>query len=176
MPPIFILMGIKHCGKTTIGKILSTAMKIDFIDLDDEVEKQYSPDRNLSFRKIYQKLGREGFSHLETAALRKLYTEISKPFILSLGGGTVENSKAVDILKKSGFKIYLKEEELTLYKRILSNGLPPFLDSFDPGQQFHALYLKRDSLYTALADLTVKLEGRNPAAAAEAVRSAIKTV
>ncbi len=176
MPLIFILMGIKHCGKTTIGKLLSTTLEMDFIDLDREVEKQYSPDLRVSFREVYRKVGRAGFAQLETAALKKLYTEVSKPLILSLGGGTIENTKAVEILKQSGLKVYLKEKETTLYKRILSNGLPPFLDSSDPRQQFHALYLKRDSMYTALADLTVKLEGRDPTEAAAAVLSAITTI
>lgn len=176
MPLIFILMGIKHCGKTTIGRLLSGALEMDFIDLDYEVEKQYSPDRKVSFREVYCKVGRMGFAQLETAALKKLYTEVSKPLILSLGGGTIENKRGVEILKQSGLKIYLKEEESTLYERILSNGLPPFLDSSDPRQQFHALYLKRDSMYTALADLTVKLVGKNPVEAAAAVRSAITTI
>ena len=174
MSVTYILMGIKHCGKTTVGKALSVSMDLDFIDLDHEVETEYSEDCSLGFRDIYRKVGKKGFQKLETAALKRIYSSSDRPSVLSIGGGTVENTEAVEIMKKGGLKVYLKEIEATLFKRIVSTGLPPFLNGPDPKEQFHALYIKRDLLYTELADLIVELEGRDPAAALKAVRKSIR--
>ena len=175
MSVAYIIMGIKHCGKSTIGKALADSMDFSFIDLDIEVEREYSKNRSFSFREIYKKEGKEGFHKLETAALKRLYGGSSaEPSVLALGGGTVENPEAVKILKTCGLKIYLKESEDTLFKRIISSGLPPFLDGQNPKEQFHDLYLKRDLMHTELADLIVELEGRSPSAALDAVIKSIR--
>ncbi len=41
-PPIFIVMGVSGCGKSTIGKLLAAAFKFSFFDGDD-----YHPKANV---------------------------------------------------------------------------------------------------------------------------------
>lgn len=175
MPVSYIFMGIKHCGKTTIGREFSKLTGLDFIDLDMEIENEYSEERPLNFREIYRLEGKEKFRELELSALERIYKETRDETVLSLGGGTIENIKAVEILKKSGISVYLKEAENILYNRILSSGIPPFLEGGDPEVLFHKLYIKRDRLYGKFADLTVELNGRNPSEAAQKVNRSIKS-
>ena len=82
----------------------------------------------------------------ETEALKK-YLDACPPDavrILALGGGTLENSEALKLIKESGSPIFvLDEEEEVLYERIIRNGIPPFLETGSPRQAFAELYCKR---------------------------------
>jgi len=164
---MFVLMGIKHCGKSTVGKLIAVRKKIPFFDLDDELEYEFSPDRRFSFREIYGTVGISGFHELEIKALKRIDRLNLDEAVLSLGGGTVENTEAMNIVEKLGLSVYLKEKEDRLFKRIRETGIPPFLEGDNPSALFHDLYERRDSLYLSHADIIINLDGRNPEDAAE---------
>jgi shikimate kinase len=157
---IYILGGIKHSGKSSIGKAAAIMLSIPFFDLDNlMVDKCGSGIK--SARDIYNKYGKEGFQEIETDALENFIEYIKKEqiksCILALGGGTIENSGASAILEKSaeesGIKIYLKAPRELLYSRIIKKGIPPFLSKENPEKDFSVLYSRRDSLYSAFADI-----------------------
>ena len=52
-----ILIGMKACGKSTVGKILAQKLGIDFVELDIEIEKAHllSKKESLNFREIFKK-------------------------------------------------------------------------------------------------------------------------
>ena len=54
-----ILIGMKACGKSTVGKLLAQKLGIKFVELDQEIEKVHFMDKNekLSFREIFRKHG-----------------------------------------------------------------------------------------------------------------------
>jgi shikimate kinase len=84
---------------------------------------------------------------METLALKN-YLERDFPCFscLALGGGTLENPAARELLKSSPLLLCgIEEEEKVLFERILRKGLPPFLDSEDPAKTFHELYIRRSA-------------------------------
>ncbi len=164
---MFILMGIKHCGKSTVGRLIAEKRDIPFFDLDHELEYEFSPDRKFSFREIYRTEGKSVFLELEVKALKRIAGLNLKNAVLSLGGGTVENPEAMSIVKRIGISVYLKENENVLFKRIIKTGIPPFLEGDNPAALFHDLYERRDSLYLSEADIIIHLDGRTPEDAAE---------
>lgn len=93
MPVSYIFMGIKHCGKTTIGREFSKLTGLDFIDLDMEIENEYSEERPLNFREIYRLEGKEKFRELELSALERIYKETRDETVLSLGEAQLKTSK-----------------------------------------------------------------------------------
>lgn len=151
---MIVLMGIKHSGKTSLGKMAATTLNLPFLDLDNLLEAQYSKDRPLTFRELYIKLGEEGFRRLETAAVKSISME--KEGILALGGGTIENTKAMETIKKASLLVFLDTDEKVLFKRIKKNGFPTFLEK-SPEKLFSELFIKRRSLYSKMADTTLKL-------------------
>jgi len=162
-----VLMGMKHCGKTTLGSLLAARLGIPFLDLDDLVEAAAATieGRRMQVRDIYRRLGREGFRNLELRALEETAHGIEAEktsFVLALGGGTIENPEGLAVLADYGVFIYLEEEEGTLFRRILAGGLPPFLQGDDPEKAFRLLYEKRTALYRAHADLVVPVHGLTP--------------
>ncbi len=149
------LTGLKHCGKTTLGKLLAVRTGREFYDLDDLLLEQAADNGYSSVREIYRSAGREKFQEYEAAAAQKA------PFssaILSLGGGTIENKAALQSLKPHGKLIYLVVEEEVLYRRIERGGLPPFLLGPRPAEVlFHELYTRRHALYMQHSELIIEL-------------------
>jgi shikimate kinase len=165
--PILVLMGMKHCGKTTLGRLLAQRVSLPFEDLDERVCVIYQNRTGgiLPIRELFRTLGKSPFQELEVEGIRHLsesYDALSlKPScILALGGGTIENSKALSLLDPFGYYIYLEEKEEILLDRILRGGIPSFLSEQDPAGDFHRLYEYRTALYRAKADRTLSTTGK----------------
>jgi len=175
---MLILIGMKHCGKSTIGKIIAGKKNIPFIDLDDVIERVFSPGKQpgkkMTVREIYRKKGKAVFKSMETEALSLLSSKIQKPGVLALGGGTIENRGAMRLLKSNTTKLYLEIEESILWERIQKGGVPSFLDKKNPEAHFHTLYIKRTLLYRLAADIIVSLYTEKSDKAAEIIINKIR--
>jgi shikimate kinase len=152
-------MGIKHSGKTSLGKLLANTLDVPFMDLDALLEEKYSKDRRLNFRDLYLKLGESGFRNLETAAIQN--TIMSNRGILALGGGTIDNQEAMRIVKEASLLVFLDVDEKILYERIKKNGFPPFLEK-SPEKLFHELFSRRRFLYSEIADIKLEITNETP--------------
>ncbi len=156
---LIVIMGIKHSGKTSLGKLLAKDLNLPFLDLDNLLEKQYSKEGILNFRELYLKLGESGFRKLETAALNNI--AIEQKGVLALGGGTIDNSEAMGIAQKAEFLVFLDAEEQILYKRIKRNGFPSFLEE-SPEKLFSELFKRRRLLYKNIATITISITKESP--------------
>jgi shikimate kinase len=99
-------------GKTTIGKLLATALKREFIDLDQYIEIQ----ENQSISQIFKNIGESSFRSLETKYLKQLSKK--QNLILATGGGTPCSNINWAILN-SGSCVYLKCSIQSLTDRLL---------------------------------------------------------
>ena len=171
---IFI-MGMKHSGKSTLGKLLSKELSIPFFDLDREIERiEGRAIRKKRVREIYRERGKEGFQKLEEEALESIFLNEEAPLIIAIGGGTIENEKAMARLREEGTRIYLKNDADTLWRRIVKGGIPAFLSGEDPYREFLELYKKRNALYETEDCIEVSLEGKSIEEALEAVKTIVR--
>jgi len=153
-----ILTGMKHSGKSTLARMLAWEMKARGVDLDTLVEEEYRSDALVSCREIYKQHGEAFFKDLERKAAEKLAQSIKVEFLVaSLGGGTIENESAWNLLAGLGTVVYLVVDQDVLYNRIMKGGLPAFLSAEHPYEDFKALYERRSALMKKNADLTVRL-------------------
>lgn len=156
-----VLLGMKHSGKTSLGRRLAERWGVTFKDLDDIVEQLFDPARTLSCREIYRLYGLEYFSELETKAATQLTEEMATAVLVAaLGGGTIENTSAMNALKDRALKVYLRDDPSVLFERIMRNGLPAFLDAGKPRTSFDSLYARRTALFEKEADLTIAIDGK----------------
>eukprot|EP00831_Metopus_contortus_P025426 TRINITY_DN21910_c0_g1_i1.p5 TRINITY_DN21910_c0_g1~~TRINITY_DN21910_c0_g1_i1.p5 ORF type:complete len:135 (+),score=31.02 TRINITY_DN21910_c0_g1_i1:481-885(+) len=95
-----ILIGMPGCGKTTIGRIISRELKINFYDMDEYIEKITGKKISELFEK-----GEDYFRSIETS----MCIELSKKnnSIISTGGGVVKNKNNIDYLKENGIIIFV---------------------------------------------------------------------
>jgi shikimate kinase len=155
-----LITGMKHCGKTTVGKLAADALTAGFVDIDSLIEELYR-DKNgvdLTCREIYRK-GSQIFQAFEMEAAEKLLT-FPHHLVAAAGGGLCENEQAAAILKNRFLWIYLSEEANILYKRIISRGIPAFLPVDDAYNGFLKIYKKRSSIYENSADIKISARGR----------------
>ncbi|OQA44332.1 MAG: Shikimate kinase [Spirochaetes bacterium ADurb.Bin315] len=136
------LCGIKHSGKTTIGKLLAKRLGRRWYDLDREIERKIGEP----IRTFYRAFGQEAFQQLEVEVLEAIIGE--ENLVISLGGGAADNDPLMKMVKERGTLVYLYLEEAHLLERILLGGIPPFLDEEDVEGSFHRLYERRNRRYS----------------------------
>jgi shikimate kinase len=147
--------GIKHSGKSTLGKLAAQALGYSWVDLDDLVLQGIAPYH--SIRDFYQEAGKEAFMEEEVRALKAFLKTRETPYIISLGGGASDNQALIDVIKQSGKLVYLEVKEPVLLQRILEGGVPPFLDPSHIEASFASLYERRHARYSNICDIMVRL-------------------
>ncbi len=134
---LILISGLKHSGKSTLGKNLAERLGYEFYDLDLELSSEDPLRRNLSARDIWKNLGEGIFRSWETAAARRM-ASVCNIGVLALGGGTMDNSDAMKSLDsvKSRVWWFLDEDPLILWERVMAGGIPAFLDPERPKDDF----------------------------------------
>lgn len=173
-----ILIGMKGCGKTTVGMLLAENLSIPFIDCDAEIEKicQQEQGETLPFRRIFERYGEEYFHTLEIQALRKIArVGEEKQFVLSCGGRTPLFSENQEILLQLGKIIFLNVEKSILLKRILAQGIPAFFPyQDDPQKSLDILLEQRAPIYRRCADIVLDLAAEAPEAVVSTILEEVK--
>ena len=100
-----VLMGCKHCGKTTQGRLLAQRLGRDFIDTDDEISRL----RGVDFRTLYKTKGPAEFTLAEEEACREIMKEHSgSALVISTGGGICDNPPALQALRDCETFVFLR--------------------------------------------------------------------
>ena len=136
-----VLVGMASCGKSYIGEVLAKKLDRCFVDIDKEIEKEYS----LSPSEIITNSGEEYFREIETKVLSRFAKE--KSLVIATGGGVVTREENYQVLKQQGFIIWLERDikELTTVDRVLS-----------AKYGISRLYEERKPLYEMFSDIVVK--------------------
>lgn len=156
-----LIVGLKHCGKSSIGRELAKQLSIDFYDMDDVLESIYKKENgnSLSAREIY-KIGRGVFWEYETKAVRYLLIKAKEKTILVAGGGGIcDNSIAIELLANMFNLIYIEEEVDVLYNRIIKNGIPAFLPKKNTYEAFRKIYTTRSEKNNNIANIKITAMG-----------------
>lgn len=161
-----ILIGMKGCGKTTIGTLLAEKLQVPFIDSDTEIEKMHKRERYeaLSFRQIFQQCGEEYFHELDSRTLKHIAREFDNTdFVFACGGRTPLQEKNQEIFPELGTIIFLNVEKSFLLMRILAQGIPVFFPyQDDPARSLDELLTERVSAYKKLANITLDIGEETP--------------
>lgn len=146
------LCGFMGCGKSTIGKAVAVLTKSGFVDTDNYIEQEH----NMTIKEIFAKYGEGHFRELERCACCEI--ALKDNMIVSLGGGTVLDSKNVEVLKQGG-KIIFIDTSLEIIKQRLSNDTDrPLLQNSDKNY-IDDLYNYRYPIYRRVADVIIDGSG-----------------
>lgn len=154
-----ILIGYPSSGKSYFGSLLSHKLKCPFIDTDRFVEELYQNkyQEKESCREIFLKLGEDGFRKLEKKVIDHLHVHRA---VIAVGGGTLLNADNCSKLEKLGIFVYLEADSETIKKRILSQGIPSFLDSQNLDLSFEKMFAERRLIYETMATFRIKIQGK----------------
>ena len=152
-----VLMGFMGAGKTTIGKKLASALKYEFIDTDEWIEKEQG--RKIS--DIFAEDGEAAFRDMETDLLKRLQNRTEK-FVLSIGGGMPVREENRALLRNLGAVIYLKTSKEEIIRRVSGSRNRPLLQSGDLEKKVTNLMCAREQIYMETAHVEVITDGKNP--------------
>ena len=145
-----IFLGMMGSGKSSIGLLVAKKLKLNFIDIDNEIEKKLG----LKISKIFEDKGEDFFRKVEEkVTLKKLKIHSS---VISLGGGAFMNENIRKEVLKSHISFWLNWSNNTLLKRIKNSKKRPLvINSSD--DQIIDLIEKRSKVY-AKASFEIKCD------------------
>ena len=149
-----ILIGPMASGKSTVGRRLSKRLNLDFIDVDEEVEKS----AGVSISWMFDVEGEKKFRERESKEL--INSLNADNCVIATGGGVILAEQNRSLLKK-GTVIYLEISIQTQLERTLNDKNRPLLQKSDDAKQtLKELKEIRDPLFEECANITIK-EGKN---------------
>jgi len=132
------LIGLPGAGKTTMGLELANELDIQFVDLDQEIEKA----EKLPISTIFEEKGEAYFRQLEKLHLNKVVAELSR-FVIATGGGTPCFFDNMEFMRISGETIFINTEIATIKSRIQDDSTRPLMKS----NRLEDLYHERKDWY-----------------------------
>ncbi|MEH7250914.1 shikimate kinase [Neobacillus niacini] len=96
-----VFIGFMGAGKTTIGELVAKKLFRDFIDIDEEIEKEYK----MSIPNIFEEIGEQAFREKEKEFIQNLCHYKLK--IISVGGGAFLQEEIRKVCLTSCIVFYL---------------------------------------------------------------------
>ena len=136
-----VFLGMMGSGKSSIGLLVARKLKLDFIDVDKEIEKE----QKLSISKIFEIKGEDFFRKFEqNITLKKL--KISSA-VISLGGGAFTNKNVRQEVLKNHVSFWLNCDNETLLNRIKNSEKRPLVVNSTESELIN-LIKKRSKIYS----------------------------
>ena len=142
-------------GKSTVGKIISSELFLNFFDTDEEIETR----TGASIDWIFDLEGEEGFRKRESKILEDMAQKNS--IVLSTGGGIILSETNREMLSSRGTVFYLATPIEAQLERTSKDKDRPLLKDGDPGEILKNLHTARESLYEEVSDYIVDTEGKS---------------
>ncbi len=155
-PRIVALLGLRGAGKTTIGKQLARRLRVRFVELDRQIEKE----ADMSLGELFSMYGEEHYRRLERETLARVLAD-RRAMVLATGGGIVASPDTYAMLKANAITVWLRASPEDHWNRVVRQGdRRPMAHHPQAMADLRALLASREPLY-ASADHTVDTSGRS---------------
>tara|TARA_B000000441_G_C21466935_1_gene190607 strand:- start:64 stop:576 length:513 start_codon:yes stop_codon:yes gene_type:complete len=114
-----VFLGMMGSGKSSIGSLVAKKLKLKFVDIDREIEKNLK----ITIRKIFETKGEDYFRKIEEKiTLKKLKLNT---LVVALGGGAFINKNVRKEVLKNHISFWLNWDDKVLIKRIKNSKKRP---------------------------------------------------
>jgi XRE family aerobic/anaerobic benzoate catabolism transcriptional regulator len=162
------LIGLRGAGKSTLGARLAELMKIPFVELDREVEKE----AGAALGEVFAMYGQDAFRRFERRALERVLAQHERA-VIATGGSLVTDPATYKLLLERCVCVWLKASPDEHMARVIAQGdMRPFKGRSAALDEIRKLLADRDRLY-ARADVTVDTSGKTPKQAMTELRNAL---
>jgi len=136
-----VFLGMMGSGKSSIGLLIAKKLKLDFIDIDKEIEKELK----ISIKKIFETKGEDYFRKFEEKiTLKKLKLNST---VISIGGGSFINKNIRKEILKDHLSFWLNWDDKILLNRIKNSKKRPLAFNATDNQLIN-LIKKRSNIYS----------------------------
>ena len=136
-----VFLGMMGSGKSSIGSLVSKKLNIDFIDVDNKIEKK----TGLKISKIFEKEGEKYFRQIEE--IETLKSLKNKKTVIALGGGAFLNNKIKKEILDNHISFWLCWDIKTLVNRIKDSSKRPIVHKSSK-VEIEELIKKRSIIYS----------------------------
>ncbi len=162
------LVGPMGAGKTTIGRKLARALRLRFVDCDQEIEQRTGATIPL----IFEIEGEAGFRAREKRVVEEITREDG--VVVATGGGAVLDPANRELLRERGFVVYLHAPLEHLLARTRGDSNRPLLQAGDRVKKMQEILRHREPLYREVADLIVDTGALTLTAVVQNIRAALQ--
>lgn len=138
-----VLIGMPGCGKSTVGKCLSSQLSKRFIDTDEEIVKK----TGIPIPEFFERYGEQKFRETETEVIAQV--SALQNAVIATGGGAVLKGENIDFLKENGIVFFIDRP----FENLVYSSDRPLSSSRD---MMKRRYDERYELYKTCADKIIK--------------------
>lgn len=150
------LIGLRGAGKSSLGRLLSEQLGIEFIELNNLIEQQ----SGMAVGEVMALYGQEGYRRLERQAVEAV-AEDRDAVVLAVGGGIVSDPETFAYLLRSFHTVWLKTSPEEHMQRVRQQGDErPMAGNPKAMEELKSILTSRASLYSR-ADRMVDTSGRS---------------
>jgi XRE family aerobic/anaerobic benzoate catabolism transcriptional regulator len=162
------LLGLRGAGKSTLGAALAAELKVPFIELDREIERE----AGTSLSEIFLMYGQAGYRRHEYRCLEKVL-EAHVRCVIATGGSIVSEPATYDLLLASCFTVWLKAEPAEHMARVVAQGdMRPMAGNAQAMDDLKRILQSRAALY-GQADTVVNTAGLSARQSLKQLRRAL---
>ena len=136
-----VFLGMMGSGKSSIGSLVAKKLKLNFIDVDKEIENELG----LSISKIFETKGEDYFRRFEEKTTLKILRINST--VVSLGGGAFVNKLIRKEVLKNHISFWVNWNNEILLNRIKNNKKRPLAFNSTENELID-LIKKRSNIYS----------------------------
>ena len=164
------LLGLRGAGKSSLGSKLAEILKVPFVELDREVEKEAGAELG----EVFAMYGQDAFRRFERRALERVLAQHDRA-VIATGGSLVTDPGTYKLLLDRCRCVWLKASPEEHMQRVIAQGdMRPFKGRSAALDEIKKLLEDRNRLY-GRADLVLDTSGRNPRANLSQLLSLVKT-
>lgn len=146
------LIGMPGTGKSAVGRQLSLALGLPFVDTDKTIERR----EDATIPTIFENHGEAHFRDIEEAVIAEV---TQAPGVVATGGGVVEREHNLQALRAWGWLVALVASPEAIARRVGQADQRPLLKG-DVVANLERLWARRAQKYLS-ADLVVDVENED---------------
>ncbi|HEX4929046.1 MAG TPA: helix-turn-helix transcriptional regulator [Burkholderiales bacterium] len=163
------LLGLRGAGKSTLGAKLADALRVPFVELDREVEKE----AGAALGEVFSMYGQDAFRRFERRALERVLSAPER-MVIATGGSLVTDPGTYELLLERCCCVWLKASPEEHMSRVVAQGdLRPFKGRNAALEEIRKLLADRNRLY-ARAEHALDTSGKTPKAALAELKELVK--
>ena len=149
-----LLIGFMGAGKSTVSAKLSQWLAMEIMEMDAQIQKK----EGMSIQEIFAVHGEEYFRNCESNTLIELKER--KHMVVSCGGGVPLREKNVELMKNSGYVVWLTATPEAIYERVKDSTERPLLNHNMNVPFIRELMESRREKYERGADIKIDTTGK----------------